>query len=195
MAWHLTDDRSSPATLLASARRGDRAALNGLIREHQQAVYTLARQMVRDGILAEDISQEVFIRLYRNLAALERPERVRAWLLRVTANLCIDFFRRHKGPDPVDLDADGATGQLPDPAPLPYDQVAAHERRQAVERSMEALSPLPRAIITLYYFEGLDCPAIGDILQMPVNTVKSHLRRGRERLRAELEEMREGGST
>lgn len=163
-----------------------------LIREHQQAVYTLARQMLHDPTLAEDVSQEVFIRLYRNLSALERPESVRAWLLRVTANQCIDLFRRQKGPDPIDLGSDPGTGQMAAPGPLPYEQLAAQERRRAVERAMETLAPLPRAIVTLYYFEGLNCPAIAGILQMPVNTVKSHLRRGRERLReALLEEAEE----
>ena len=192
MTWPISGEGLPAVARLDSARRGDRAALGELIREHQQAVYTLACQMLRDPTQAEDVSQEAFIRLHRNIGTLERPEKVRSWLLRVTSNLCIDVFRRHKSGETVELDADPATGHLPDPAPLPFEQVAARERRQAVDLALADLPAVPRAILTLYYFEGMDCPEIGEVLDMPVNTVKSHLRRGRERLRVALDVVKEG---
>ena len=92
---------------LARAKKGDQAAFAELVREHQTMVYSLARNFVRDAAIAEDLTQEVFIHLFRNLAAIESPAHLKFWLRKVTGHRCIDFSRRQKssgGKSSVSLD-------------------------------------------------------------------------------------------
>ena len=166
-----------PLRTLARAESGDEAAFAELVREHQAMVYGIAFHSLRDASAAEDLAQEVFLQLYRNLSRIESPSHLIHWLRRVTANRCIDASRR--GRKHVPLDSAG---------PL---HVASRERDILAQRKLEAIfGDLPvkqRVILTLRFQEELELPQIASTLSIPLNTVKSHLRRGLERLRRRLE--------
>jgi RNA polymerase sigma-70 factor (ECF subfamily) len=153
----------------------DHAAFADLVREHQSMVYGIALHSLRDPGAAEELAQEVFLQLYRNLGSIESPEHLLHWLRRVTANRCIDAARRRRF-RAVSLDE---VAELPGERGEEGDPLA----RRALRRLLQALPPKQRVVVTLRYQEDLDLQEISSVLSMPVNTVKSHLRRGLAALR------------
>lgn len=163
---------------LELARDGDPAAFAAIVRRHQDMVFSLARHALRSRAAAEDLAQEVFLELYRSLARIESAAHVLSWLRRVTSHRCIDELRRlrHRMEQPMD--------PLPDRGTLPASRELFLEGR--LEQLVAALPPQARMVVLLRYQEELAPSEIADALNMPVNTVKSHLRRSLAVLRAGL---------
>lgn len=160
---------------LLRAQRGDRQAFAGLVRTHQRAVYGLALRMLNRADLAEELAQDVFLKLFHALRDLTSAEHLRFWLRRVTANLAIDRLRQKVPVMAQDFPADA------DPA-APDDD-ADPLLQQTLRRLVAALAPQARAVILLRYQADLDPQEIAAILEMPVNTVKSHLKRSLDFMR------------
>src|SRR3954469_6024817 len=159
---------------LHRAAAGDHDAFGTLIRQHQDMVFSIAWHFLHDRDRAEEIAQEVFLQLYRTMGEVESPAHLMFWLRRVTANRCIDESRRGRG-GIVTLDED--TDAARDDAGA--DPLLARKLGQLLQRL-----PAPqRLAITMRYQEGLEPSEIGAVLDMPLNTVKSHLRRGLAALR------------
>ena len=163
---------------LARARDGDTAAFATFVRHHEAMVFSLALHALRSRAAAEDLAQEVFVELYRNLAKLESAAHVTAWLRRVTSHRCIDELRRPRRRLEVFTDVLPDRGEMPAPSE-PF--LAGRLRRLVGE-----LPPVPRMVIVLRYQEELDPSDIADALKMSINTVKSHLRRSLAALRKGL---------
>jgi RNA polymerase sigma-70 factor, ECF subfamily len=164
--------------LLARASSGDQSAFADLVRQHQGMVYGLAYNYVRVRALAEELSQEVFLQLYRHLPQLESAEHLVHWLRRVTCHRAIDYTRRLKREPLTALDE------------LPEQAIEFHEGdlllSEALRRIVATLPEKPRMIITLRYQEDMEPSEIAELLDMPVNTVKSHLRRSLNILREKV---------
>jgi RNA polymerase sigma-70 factor, ECF subfamily len=160
---------------LAKARAGDAAALALLIRAHQRSVYTLALRLLGTRELAEDLTQEVFMQLNGNLKSITSNTHLLFWLRKVTSHRAIDQLRRRSRIEMTPLDnelplistADGGDPLL----------------RRHLEQLLLELSPPARAVLLLRYQEDLDPVDIARTLEMPINTVKSHLKRSLEILR------------
>jgi RNA polymerase sigma-70 factor, ECF subfamily len=169
----------TPDECLAKARTGDPGAFAELVRAHRRAVFSLALRMLASRELAEDLAQEVFMRLHRNLHAIESAQHLAFWLRRVTANGAIDRLRR---PRLVTATLDEAV-ELPAPS-TDSDPLLQRE----LERLIGRLAPAARAVMLLRYQEDLDPVEIARTLELPVNTVKSHLKRSLASLRVSLGE-------
>lgn len=175
----MTDgDACSVCDALARARSGDAAAFTTLVRQHQRAVYSLALRMLSDRHKAEDLAQEVFIRLHRKLALVQSDAHLVFWLRQVTSRLAIDRLRREPRYELL---------------PLPEDLPVAGESttgdpilQQRLQGLLARLPAAARVVVLLRYQEDLDPAEIAQVLDMPVNTVKSHLKRSLERLRGQL---------
>jgi RNA polymerase sigma-70 factor (ECF subfamily) len=174
------DEECTSGDLLTQALAGEQAAFTALVRQHQRAVYSLALRMLSDRHAAEDLAQEVFLQLHRNLSAVSSEAHLAFWLRKVTVHRAIDRLRR--------------TPRLESVAP---EEVAAavSETQPAdplLERRLRALvcelPPAARAVVLLRYQEDLDPMEIARTLRMPLNTVKSHLRRALAQLRERLHE-------
>jgi RNA polymerase sigma-70 factor (ECF subfamily) len=171
------DDRD---LLLARARSGDAAAFAGLVRQHQGMVFSIALHALRSRAAAEDLAQEVFLEFYRHLARIESGAHAVSWLRRVASHRCIDEIRRrrHRPEVPVDV--------------VPELGLSPASREIFVEQRLQALvATLPsraRMVVVLRFQEELEPSEIADTLNMPLNTVKSHLRRSLLLLRARLAE-------
>lgn len=153
-------------------------AFAALVRRHQRAVYSLAVRMLWDRQHAEDLAQEVFMQLYRNLALMQSDAHVTAWLRKVTMHQAIDRLRREPRYELVPL-----TGDPGVPAePTEGDPLLQRELRALIAR----LPAAARAVVLLRYQEDLDPVEIAATLGMPVNTVKSHLKRSLSSLREQL---------
>jgi RNA polymerase sigma-70 factor (ECF subfamily) len=162
-----------------AARSGDHAAFAALVREHQAMVFSIALNSTRDRAIAEELAQEVFLELYKSLGTIQNADHVRFWLRRVTSHRCIDAMRRRKFRPLVGLD------DVPEPAAVadPSDPIL----KTRLQRLVAALPEPARMIVILRYQEDLGPSDIAEILEMPVNTVKSHLQRSLATLRGKLE--------
>lgn len=139
-----------------------------LVRAHQSMVFGLACRFLRDRTTAEELAQDVFLRLHRNLDRVD-PERVVPWLRRVTANRCIDEARRRKRRPEVPLEA------VPEPAgPAPGGDLLLEER---LRRLVAALPAQARIVVLLHFQEDMTLEEIADVLGLSLNTVKSRLHR------------------
>ncbi|HEX6098792.1 MAG TPA: RNA polymerase sigma factor [Thermoanaerobaculia bacterium] len=160
------------------AREGDQEAFAELVERHEAMVYSLAWNFFGDRSRAEEIAQDVFLQLYRNLHTIESDAHLLFWLRQVTTRRCIDVTRRTR------LKA----VSLEDAGDLPADLRAADpllDRR--LKQLVQELPDAQRAVVTLRYQEDLDPSEICRIVGIPVNTVKSHLHRALQALRRKLE--------
>jgi RNA polymerase sigma-70 factor (ECF subfamily) len=171
---------------LARARAGDATAFAEVVRRHQAMVFSLALRVVNNRALAEELAQDVFLQLHRNLAHLESGAHVTHWLRRVVAHRAIDVARQHARRPQASL-SDVAEPSVPS---VERDPLMLRRLRALVA----ALPAAPRAVLTLRFQEDLDPSEIARVLEMPLNTVKSHLRRGLAVLRDRAQELVESRS-
>jgi RNA polymerase sigma-70 factor, ECF subfamily len=127
--------------------------------------------------MSEDLAQEVFIHLYQNLGSIESSAHLKFWLRRVTSHRCIDHARKHKMKVVSVEDA---------PEPVAPSQFQDSLMTEALRRIVATLPEKPRLVVTLRYQEDLDPTEIAELLEMPLNTVKSHLRRSLTILREKI---------
>ena len=164
--------------LLERARRGDEAAFAALIRMHQASVFSIGLRMLNRRDAAEDLAQDVFLQLYRKLDSIESLEHAGFWLRRVAANLAIDWLRRAAYTRAAPLE-DGV--EIPAP-PTCEDPLMDRE----LVRLLGELAPAARAVMVLRYQEDRDVAEIAAALDMPVNTVKSHIKRSLTAMRGKM---------
>ena len=168
--------------IIRRAQMGDQAAIAALVAEQQRYVYSIAMSITRDPADAADLTQDALIRLIRAIGSYRGETRLSTWLYRLVVNLGIDRMRRRGNP-PIRLD-DGTDIDLP--SDDPHDDVAGTvertEEAQAVRAAIAGLPDAQRLALTLHYFEDLRYEDIADVMGVPINTVKSHIRRGKERL-------------
>lgn len=164
---------------LGRARAGNLDAFGALVGEHKKSVYSLALRMLGRPDLAEDTAQEVFMQLHANIRSIESSEHLVFWLRRVVTHRVIDHLRRQPPMAIIALDEEAEqVGTLDSGDPLLERQL-----RQLIL----SLSPDARAVVTLRYQEDLDPVDIAQTLDMPINTVKSHLKRSLDIMRRKME--------
>ncbi len=178
--------------LIRRAQRGDADAFEQLLLEHQKNVYNLCYRMAGNPDDAMDLSQETFLRAWRCLDQYQFASAFSTWLYRLCSNICIDFLRRRRRQQTVPLtfeDADGEeqTYAVPDPAPLPEEQVELKLTRETLAAAMAQLLPEHRAVLQLRVVNEMSYEQIADVLDIQIGTVKSRLSRARNQLKKILE--------
>ena len=168
---------------LARAKQGELAAFRELIRGHQDVVYSLALRMLKVPEDAEELAQDVFVSAHRHLSKITSAAHLLFWLRRTVCHRAIDRLRRRPAHPAVPLESACEVPQ-PDTA---SDPLLERRLRDLVLR----LPPAARAVVLLRYQDDLDPPEIAGILDMPLNTVKSHLKRSLASLRAGCDELRQ----
>jgi len=182
------DERS----LIEGMARGDRAAFQEFVEQYKKKVYYLALDMAGNPVDAEDISQEVFLKVFRSFATFRKDAKLGSWLYRVTYNASIDHLRRKKFvPEPVGDEVlesrsrDGAglpSGASPDPA-----LTAESSQLQArISRALENVSPQEKAVFLLRHYDDLMLKDIASSLGLSIGSVKSYLFRAVRKLQKEL---------
>jgi len=171
-------ERCAPEDSLSRAAAGESAAFTALVRKHQRLVYSLALRMLSDRHKAEDLAQDVFLQLHRNLVSIESDAHLSFWLRKVTINRAIDRLRREPKYEIVSLQESLAlVSEVRDD-----DLLLQRLLRDLVGR----LPPAPRAVVVLRYQEDLNPTEIARTLSMSINTVKSHLKRSLAILREQV---------
>ena len=147
-----------------------------LVRMHQRMVFNIAYHFLHDRALAEEVAQDVFLRLSRSLPLMKSEAHVNAWLCKVTTRRCIDYARRRR--------RDLALDEIPEPAceSSPGDPLMGRR----LQRMVASLPPKARAVVILRYQEELEPEEIAQVLGWRLNTVKSQLHRSLVVLRNKL---------
>jgi RNA polymerase sigma-70 factor, ECF subfamily len=150
------------------------------LRANQSMVFSLALHFLRDYGAAEEVAQDVFLRLYRKIDELESDRHVAFWLRKVTSRRCIDYARK-RGSSRFDV-------ALEDTAePSASDRHGDPLLNRRLRQLIATLAEKPRMVMVLRYQEDLTPEEISDVLEMPVRTVKSHLHRSLAVLREKIE--------
>jgi RNA polymerase sigma-70 factor (ECF subfamily) len=163
----------------------DDAAFRELVDEYKGMVFAIISRSVIDSSRIEDLAQEVFIRVYRGLPRFRGDARLSTWICRIALNVCADA--RERTPREVSLDA--APADAPPAAAVVTDSAfAGLELRDRVAKAMARLTERSRLVLSMHYFAGRGYEEIAEALHVPLGTVKTHLHRARQELRAILEQ-------
>lgn len=186
------DDNQATYALVRRCVGGDSGAWEELVQGHHRRIYNVCYRFTGSPDDAEDLTQEVFIRLYKTLATYEPGKGAFVtWMTTLARNLLVDHFRRSRQDrvtDSLDAglspDADSATmaDQLASHAPGPEQHVAAGEKQAMVQAALQKLSPELREAVILRDLQDLDYRDIAQVLKVPEGTVKSRINRGRTEL-------------
>jgi len=182
------DERS----LIEGMARGDRAAFQEFVEQYKKKVYYLALDMAGNPVDAEDISQEVFLKVFRSFATFRKDAKLGSWLYRVTYNASIDHLRRKKFvPEPVGDDVLESRSQedagLPPRGAMDPALAAESSLLQArISRALENVSPQEKAVFLLRHYDDLMLKDIASSLGLSIGSVKSYLFRAVRKLQKEL---------
>jgi len=162
--------------LVRQAIGGGDDAFETLVRDNQRMVYALALRMLKNPTTAEDIAQEAFIKAYRNLETFRSGSKFSTWIYRITYNTAIDHIRKRK--DEVELaEWDGASD-----TDTPEESLIGRETSRQVRDALKQISPEYRRVLELFYFSGKKYREVAEITDLPLNTVKTYIYRGKKEL-------------
>ena len=171
--------------LLQKAKAGDSEAFTLLVKAYQNKVYSLAYYVTKNHHDAEDVAQEVFLKIWRSLPSY-RSDAPDAWVMKIAKNTCLDFIKQKKRVEPLEYEVDGETAERPIPdtdvQSNPPDAAVQAEQRQQIAKAILQLSDEHREILTLRYMDGLSYEQLCDVLDVGMGTVKSRLARAKKSL-------------
>ncbi|HEX5732731.1 MAG TPA: RNA polymerase sigma factor [Blastocatellia bacterium] len=172
---------ASDLELARAAAAGDATAFEKLYEQHSRRVYSLCLRMVASAPLAEDLTQEVFLQVYRKIGSFRGDSAFTTWLHRLTVNQVLMHFRKRG----VKLERTSEEGDFTDvvETPLQSTRRISMIDRLALEKAIEQLPPGYRTVFTLHDIEGYEHEEISDMLDISIGTSKSQLHKARMRLR------------
>ena len=187
-------DKKNDVQLIRRILSGDDEAFNALVRKHQKGIHALAWRKVGDFHIAEEITQDTFLQVYKNLAQLKNPNQFAGWMYVIASRLCLKWIQKHKDTSVIHSLEDTPVEEIDESS---YTHHVSEQRKAEItenrhELVKKLLAKLPeseRTIVTLYYLGEMTAKEIGKYLGVSVNTVKSRLRRGRKRLQEQQEEL------
>jgi RNA polymerase sigma-70 factor, ECF subfamily len=168
------------AGLIEKARGGNLFAFEEIVKRYERRVYGTALRIVRRHDVADDVTQEAFLRAHQKLAQFDLGRPFGPWICRIAANLAINHVR---SPENREEGLPEAQAEEPSAHASPLDGVLEGEARRVLESALETLSPEQRAVFVLRACEDLSYKEIAETLQLSLGTVMSRLSRARERLR------------
>ena len=190
---------SQDLELVDRIQAGDREAFKELVEKYQRKVYSICYGMLKDAESSMDVSQEVFIKVYRYLDKFNRDSSFYTWLYRITVNMCIDHIRKNSRVQKVEYDDriahedDGEDYITPSKLGLNPDKVYGRkELRQKMLEALETLSEKHRTILILREVEGLSYEELADVLNISKGTVMSRLYHARRYFQEALKDYLQG---
>lgn len=176
--------------ILESHRLGEPAAFERLFDLYADRVYSFVFHLLKDVSRAEDVTQEVFIKIWKGLSRFDASKPLKPWIFTIARNAAFDAARKRRDFSFTDLEGDGDDASfadsIVDEKPLADERFEAGELRTVLDDVMASISVQDRSIVLLHDVEGMTFDEIAEILGRPTNTVKSRYRRAVMSLRLEL---------
>jgi len=157
-----------------------------LIKEYTTPVYNFIAQILGYGSEAEDVTQETFIKVWKNWHKFDQTKNFKPWLFQIAKNTALDRWRRREPIRSFVVDSENGFDEketIADLAPTPFEQTILAEQTEILKQAIAKLPEIYRAVINLYYLNGFSLPEISEIWQESVDTVKSRHRRALIKLR------------
>jgi RNA polymerase sigma-70 factor, ECF subfamily len=170
---------------------GDQAAWESIVRLHWRKVFNIAYKFVGKHDEAEDLTQDVFLKIFKSLNTFDRRANFQTWLISVSRNLCIDHYRSvrkeretmNRDVDPSDLSPVSTTAS-------PYAQIELRDRVTLLRLALDKLAPTLRTAVMMRDIQEMTYQEIADALALPEGTVKSRINRGRTELARQIQILR-----
>ena len=173
------------------AAEGDQSAWDVIVRTYWRKVFNVAYRFVGTYDEAEDLTQEIFLKVFRSLATFDRRANFQTWLISVSRNLCIDRYRSGRRDREVFArEVDAATVQAESSTPSPQARVETQDRVALLREALRGLSPALRTAVLLRDIHELSYQEIAGKLGIAEGTVKSRINRGRAELARQIERLR-----
>jgi len=179
--------------IISRVRGGEARMFGELVQRYQDPVFGMALRFVGGRGDAEDIAQEAFLRVYKNLDTFKGEARFSTWLYRITFNLCADWLRRNRRADRRAAAVEEAA-EVADQRMDLEQGILESERRAEIRSAIDALDERYRNVIVLLYYQGLSYGQIAAVLGVPAKTVETRLYRARKLIREYLESGEGGGA-
>lgn len=183
-------DHRRDVELVRAACAGEDGSYAGLVDRHLASVYAVVARIVINRDDAEDLTQETFVRAFERLALYDMERCFRNWILKIATNLAINHLRRQRRERVVRLQLVEERKAKANPAPRTDEIPGSGQWRHLLGQ----LDEMQRTAIVLFHFEQMPCAEIADVLDVPATTVRTHLHRGRRRLRELMSNCRVAGN-
>jgi RNA polymerase sigma-70 factor (ECF subfamily) len=185
----------SDAQVMLRVKAGDESAFDYLVQKYRRPMLGFMYRMAHNSAVAEDLAQEVFLRVYRSRGNYEASAKFTTWLYRIASNLAVNHARdtRHERPEnTVSLDEPdhetGLTMDVPDDSLTAEENIVKRERLAAIRQRVQALPERQRIAVIMHKYQQMDYRQIADVLKLSESAIKSLLFRAYETLRVQLKE-------
>ena len=166
--------------ILIRARAGDVWAFEYILTFYEKAIYNYILRILKNSQNAKDITQETFLKVYTHRSSIDPEKNIKTWIFTIATNTTYDFLRGKKRKKEISLDEENET----------ISGLKAYYVEEGlvsdVDKALNQINTEYRKVLLLFYQQGFDYKEIAEILEMPINTVKSQIRRGKEQLKEKL---------
>ncbi len=176
--------RNNDESLLARYKEGDVSAFRELVVRYSAAIHNFALRLLRDPMEAENVTQEAFLRIIISLDRMRLDLPFKPYLFRIAVNLCFDYLRMKR---PVLFSESETMNDIVEDMPEMIDRIEKDELRSQMRTLIDALPEHYRVVVVLRYNEDFSYEEIAQALNLPLNTVRTHLRRAKEQLKLKVE--------
>lgn len=167
--------------LIEETLAGDLSAFEKIVRHYQQPIFRHSLRILKNPDLAEDATQDTFIKFYETLPIFNKKKPIRPWIYKIATNLCFDVLRKHK--KVVKL-----SWEIESPYESSIDRIIRQEESREIKKAIKNLPVIYKLPIVSHYFRNLSYKQIADALKLPLNTVRTRIKRGKELLAGMLKE-------
>jgi RNA polymerase sigma-70 factor (ECF subfamily) len=181
--------------LIGQFQNGDRDAFTHLVHRHKQDIFQFILNKMKERELASDLTQDVFVKLFKSADLYQPTAKFRSWLFRMAQNICIDYHRKHQKASILSLDSTGETdedwallNQIQDESANPERETEFVELQSIIENALDSLSEEQRTAFVLCQYQGMSYSEIASVQKVPVGTVKSRIHNALIKVRDFLKE-------
>jgi RNA polymerase sigma-70 factor (ECF subfamily) len=183
---------ATPDSLIAQCLSGDQAAWEIIVRQNWRKVFNVAYKFVGKHDEAEDLTQDIFLKIFKALSTFDRRANFQTWIISISRNLCIDHYRSvRKERQTIAREVDATELQPASRERTPYVVAEHHDLRAQLKQALETLPVTLRTAVVLRDLQELSYQEIADQLRLPEGTVKSRINRGRLELARQLKRMQD----